>query len=151
MDILLKKGDKAPEFKGVNQKGEIVSSENLIGKKIVIYFYPKDDTPGCTAEACNLKDNYELLKSKGYEIIGVSADNETSHKRFSDKYSLPFSIIADVDKTIINAFGVWGKKMNYGREIVGINRITFIISEKGIIEEVISKVDTKNHTLQIIK
>jgi len=148
---LLKIGDKAPDFKGTNQNGEIISLADLKGKKVVLYFYPKDNTPGCTAEACNLKDNYERFKSKGYEIIGVSADNEKSHKKFSDKYNLPFNIIADIDKSIIKSYNVWGKKSMYGKEYEGINRTTYIISEKGIIEDIITKVDTKNHTFQIIK
>ena len=148
---LLKIGDKAPDFKGTNQNGEIISLADLKGKKVVLYFYPKDNTPGCTAEACNLKDNCERFKSKGYEIIGVSADNEKSHKKFSDKYNLPFNIIADIDKSIIKSYNVWGKKSMYGKEYEGINRTTYIISEKGIIEDIITKVDTKNHTFQIIK
>jgi len=148
---ILKIGDKAPYFKGINQNGEIISLADLKGKKVVLYFYPKDNTPGCTAEACNLKDNYEIFKNKGYEIIGVSADNEKSHKKFSDKYNLPFNIIADIDKSIIKSYNVWGKKSMYGKEYEGINRTTYIISEKGIIGDIITKVDTKNHTFQIIK
>ena len=120
-------------------------------KKIVLYFYPKDSTPGCTAEACDLRDNYAVLMKKGYNVIGVSADNENSHKKFIEKYNLPFPLIADTDKTIINAYGVWGRKKFMGKEFDGILRTTFIINESGVIEEIITKVETKNHSSQIIK
>jgi peroxiredoxin Q/BCP len=147
----LKQGDKAPDFKGKDQNGNIISLNDFKGSKLVLYFYPKDSTPGCTAEACDLRDNYAVLLKKGYKVIGVSADNEKSHKNFIEKYDLPFPLIADTDKTIIKAYGVWGRKKFMGKEFDGILRTTFIISESGIIEEIITKVDTKNHFSQIIK
>jgi len=147
----LKQGDKAPDFKGKDQNGNIISFTDFKGEKLVLYFYPKDNTPGCTAEACNLRDNYSVLLKKGYKIIGVSADNEKSHQNFIEKFQLPFPLIADIDKTIIKAYGVWGRKKFMGKEFDGILRTTFIISESGIIEEIITKVDTKNHFSQIIK
>jgi peroxiredoxin Q/BCP len=147
---LLKTGDKAPDFKAVDQDGNPISLSDFAGKKLVLYFYPKDDTPGCTAEACNLRDNYSLLLKKGYKIAGVSADDERSHKKFIEKYVLPFPLIADKDKSIIRAYGAWGRKNLYGKEYDGILRTTYVISENGIIERVYSKVDTKNHTEQIL-
>lgn len=147
----LKEGDKAPDFKAVDQFGKEVSLKKLAGSKIILYFYPKDSTPGCTVEACNLRDNYDELIKKGFFIIGVSADSDVSHKKFMNKYSLPFSLIPDTDKEILNAYGVWGEKKFMGRNFMGIIRTTFIISEKGIIEKIITKVDTKNHTEQIYK
>lgn len=147
---MLKIGDKAPDIKGVTTNGENITLAEFRGKKIVMYFYPKDNTPGCTAQACNLRDNYDLLLEKGYVVIGVSADNEKSHQRFTEKYNLPFPLIADVDKKIIKDFGVWGKKKFMGKEYDGIIRTTFIISEDGIIKDVITKVKTKDHTSQII-
>lgn len=146
-----KKDDKAPDFKGKDQDGNILSLKNFKGKKLVIYFYPKDDTPGCTAEACNLRDNYAALKKEGYEVVGISADDEKKHKKFIDKYKLPFPLIADIDKTIIEAFDVWGEKKFMGKVFDGIVRTTFVINEKGKIEKVISKVDTKKHTEQILE
>ncbi len=148
---MLNIGDKSPDFKGVTTDGTQISLADFKNKKIVMYFYPKDNTPGCTAQACNLRDNYQLLIDKGYVVIGVSADNENSHQKFTEKYQLPFPLIADVDKKIIKDFGVWGKKKFMGKEYDGIIRTTFIISEDGIIEDVISKVKTKEHTSQIIK
>ena len=147
----LKQGDKAPDFKGKYQNGNIISLNDFKGKKLVLYFYPKDSTPGCTAEACDLRDNYAVLMKKGYNVIGVSADNENSHKKFIEKYNLPFPLIADTDKTIINAYGAWGRKKFMGKEFDGILRTTFIINESGVIEEIITKVETKNHSSQIIK
>jgi len=147
----LKQGDKAPDFKGTDQSGNIISLNDFKGSKLVLYFYPKDSTPGCTAEACDLRDNYAVLMKKGYNVIGVSADNEISHKKFIEKYNLPFPLIADTDKTIINAYGVWGRKKFMGKEFDGILRTTFIINESGVIEEIITKVETKNHSSQIIK
>jgi len=147
----LKAGDKAPDFNGIDQEGKKVSLKDFKGKKLVLYFYPKDDTPGCTAEACNLRDNYEALLKKGFKILGVSADSEESHKKFISKYVLPFPLLADKDKKIINDYGVWGEKNLYGKISMGIIRTTFIINEEGIIQKVIGKVDTKNHTLQIIE
>jgi thioredoxin-dependent peroxiredoxin len=146
---LLKNGDKAPQFSGTDQNGNTVSLDDFKGSKLVVYFYPKDNTPGCTAEACSLRDNYNDFLNKGYKILGISADSMKSHAGFAEKFSLPFPLIADTDKTIIKAFGVWGKKKFMGREYDGIFRTTFIISENGIIENVITKVDTKNHSAQI--
>jgi thioredoxin-dependent peroxiredoxin len=147
----IKQGDKAPEFKGVNQNGDAVSLSSYAGKKLVLYFYPKDDTPGCTAEACNLRDNYNQLLSEGYAILGVSPDNEKKHQKFIDKYNLPFDLLADTEKETCEMFGVWVQKSMYGREYMGVARTTFIIDENGIVEEVISKVKTKEHTAQILK
>jgi peroxiredoxin Q/BCP len=149
--VILKTGDKAPDFNGKDQNGKQISLHNFKGKKIVLYFYPKDNTPGCTAEACNLRDNYGMYRKQGYEIIGVSADTETSHQKFIEKFQLPFPLIADTDKIIIKAYGVWGKKKFMGREFDGILRTTFIIDESGIIDKIISKVNTKNHTSQIFE
>ena len=146
----LKPGDIAPEIEATDQDGRPVSLKNFRGSKVVLYFYPKDDTPGCTAEACNLRDNYALLMKKGYKIIGVSADDEKSHKKFIDKFALPFALIPDKGKKILKDYGAWGMKKNYGKEYEGIIRTTFIISEEGRIEKVITKVDTKNHTAQIL-
>jgi len=146
----LKIGDEAPAFEAIDQDENPISLKDYRGKKLVLYFYPKDDTPGCTAEACNLRDNYDLLLKKGYEIIGVSADDEKSHKRFIKKFVLPFPLIPDKDKKILKAYGAWGKKNLYGKEYEGILRTTYVISEKGIVEKVFSKVDTKNHTEQIL-
>lgn len=144
-------GDKAPDFKGKNQNGETISLKDFKGKKVILYFYPKDDTPGCTAESCNLRDNYAGLKKKGYEIIGVSADDEKSHKKFADKYALPFSLIADTEKEILQAYDAWGEKSMYGKKYMGILRKTYVIDEKGKIEKIFDKVDTKNHAEQILK
>lgn len=149
--IKLQIGDKAPEFKGIDQSGKEVGLKSFTGKKLILYFYPKDDTPGCTAEACNLRDNYELLIKKGFAIAGVSKDGLESHKKFSSKYKLPFSLLSDPEKTIINAYGVWGEKTFMGKKVTGILRTTFVISEKGEIEKIFSKVDTKNHTEQILQ
>lgn len=146
----LKIGDKAPDFKVTDQDGSPVSLSDFKGSKLVLYFYPKDDTPGCTAEACNLKDNYQLLKKKGFQVLGVSADSEASHKKFIAKYVLPFALIPDKEKTILKAYGAWGKKKLYGKEYEGIIRTTFVIDEKGKIEQIFTKVDTKNHTQQIL-
>jgi len=147
----LRIGDKAPAFEAVDQDGNPISLKDYSGQKLVLYFYPKDDTPGCTTEACNLRDNYALLLKKGYKIVGVSADDERSHKKFIEKYVLPFPLIPDKDKKILKAYGAWGKKNLYGKEYDGILRTTYVISEKGIIEKVFSKVDTKNHTEQILR
>ena len=147
----LKEGMKAPAFEGVDQDGMTVKLSDFKGKKVVLYFYPKDDTPGCTAEACNLRDNYGDLIKKGFAIVGVSSDSVKSHKGFAGKYSLPFPLIADDSKKIINDYGVWKEKKLYGRTYFGIVRTTFIIDEKGNIEKIISKVETSNHTEQIFK
>jgi thioredoxin-dependent peroxiredoxin len=147
----LKEGQKAPAFEGVDQDNNKIKLSDFPGKKVILYFYPKDNTPGCTAEACNLRDNYKDLLGKGFIVLGVSPDNEKSHKGFAGKYSLPFPLIADPEKKIISAYGVWGEKKMYGRSVMGILRSTFIIDEKGIIEKIISKVDTAQHTEQIFK
>ena len=147
--IQLKEGMKAPGFEGIDQNGNIVKLSDFDRKKIVLYFYPKDNTPGCTAEACNLRDNHDKFLKKGFVVIGVSPDNEKSHKGFAGKYSLPFPLIADTSKKILNDYGVWGEKKMYGRSFLGVIRTTFIIDEKGIIEKIISKVDTSAHTEQI--
>ncbi len=128
-----------------------LSPKPLNGKKLILYFYPKDNTPGCTAEACNLRDNYELLQKEGYEVVGVSPDSEKSHENFKTKFSLPFPLIADTEKTVLQQFGVWGEKKNYGKTYMGVNRMTFIISSEGVIEHIIKKVETKTHTEQILK
>jgi thioredoxin-dependent peroxiredoxin len=146
----LKAGDQAPIFKGKDQTGKELSLGDFSGKKVVLYFYPKDNTPGCTAQACDLRDNYQSLLNKGYQVIGVSADSEKSHQKFIEKFSLPFPLIADTEKEIIKAYGVWGPKTFMGKKFDGIHRTTFIISEQGLIEEVIDKVKTKEHTNQII-
>jgi peroxiredoxin Q/BCP len=145
----LKEGMQAPPFEGVDQDGRLVRSADFAGKKIVLYFYPKDNTPGCTAEACNLRDNYNSFLKKGFAVVGVSMDSEKSHKNFAQKYSLPFPLIADISKKILNDYGVWREKSLYGKTFLGIVRTTFIIDEKGIIEKVISKVDTGKHSDQI--
>jgi len=147
----LKEGEKAPDFKGKDQNGEIIELSKLKGKKVILYFYPKDSTPGCTAEACNLRDNHTELINKGFEVIGVSPDSEKSHQKFIDKQSLPFDLIADTEKEIANAYGVWGEKSMYGRKYMGIFRTTFVISEEGNIEKIFTKVKTKDHTAQILE
>ncbi len=146
----LKIGDKAPKFEGKIQGGKTISSEELLGKKYVLFFYPKDDTPGCTKEACNLRDNHLELRKNSFEIIGVSADSEKKHQKFIDKYQLPFPLISDEDKSIISAFGAWGWKKFMGREYEGIIRMTFVIDETGTIIDKIEKVKTKNHADQIL-
>ena len=147
---VLKIGDFAPKFQCKDQNGNLISLSDFKGKKVVIFFYPKANTPGCTAEACNLSDNYLKFKSHGYEIIGVSADSEKLQKKFSDKFNFPYSLLCDENKDVINAFGVWGLKKFMGKEYMGINRTTFIIDEKGKIIKIIEKVKTKDHTTQII-
>lgn len=147
----LKPGDNAPMFKGIDENGNTVELSNFAGKKVVLYFYPKDSTQGCTAQACNLRDNYETLLAQGYVVIGVSADSQKSHLKFKEKHNLPFPLIADTEKEIIKAYGVWGPKKFMGKTYDGIHRTTFIVNEKGLIDEVISKVKTKEHTNQIIK
>lgn len=147
----LKEGMKAPLFEGIDQNGKLVKLTDQSGKKVILYFYPKDNTPGCTAEACNLRDNYNSLLKKGFSVIGVSADSEKSHKGFAEKYSLPFPLIADTSKKILNDYGVWGEKKLYGKTYMGVLRTTFVIDEKGIIEKIIEKVNTADHTEQIFK
>ncbi|MCB0430892.1 MAG: thioredoxin-dependent thiol peroxidase [Flavobacteriales bacterium] len=148
---MLKPGDKAPVFSGKDQDGNAISLENFKGKKVVLYFYPKDDTPGCTAESCNLRDNYDMLLKKGFAVVGVSADTVKSHKKFAVKFDLPFPLLADTEKETINAYGVWGPKKFMGREYDGIIRTTFVIGETGIIEEVITDVNTAEHTSQVLE
>jgi thioredoxin-dependent peroxiredoxin len=143
-------GDKAPAFSGRNQKGDTISLADYAGKKLVLYFYPKDDTPGCTAQACNLTDNHKALKEQGYEILGVSPDTEKKHQKFIDKYNLTFDLLADTEKETIQAYGVWVEKSMYGRQYMGVARTTFIIDENGLIADVIEKVKTKEHTAQIL-
>jgi len=145
----LKEGMTAPPFEGTDQDGKLIKLSDYKGKKIVLYFYPKDNTSGCTAEACNLRDNYDDFLKKGFAVIGVSADSEKSHKNFAGKYSLPFPLIADTSKKILDDYGVWKQKKMYGKSFLGIARTTFIIDENGIIEKIISKVDTKSHSEQI--
>ena len=147
----LKIGDAAPNFSGTDQNGKTHSLADYKGKKLVVFFYPKADTPGCTAEACDLRDNYERFQANNYALLGVSADAAKKQAKFKEKYSFPFPLIADEDHVVINAFGVWGPKKFMGREFDGIHRTTFVINENGIIDEVISKVETKAHSAQILK
>ena len=150
--MALKAGDKAPEILGTDQDGKEIKLSDYSGKKLVLYFYPKDSTPGCTAQACNLRDHYADLKKNGYEVIGVSADGATSHQKFIAKQQLPFRLIADTEKSLSEQFGTWGEKSLYGRKYMGMFRTTFIIDERGIIVRVIDpkEVNTKNHTAQIL-
>jgi thioredoxin-dependent peroxiredoxin len=143
-------GDKAPDFESVNQAGYVVRLLDFWGRKVVLYFYPKDDTSGCTAQACDLRDNHAELQAAGYEVLGVSVDGEKSHQKFIAKYDLPFTLVADTDKSVVEAYGVWVEKSMYGRKYMGAARTTFLIDEKGIITDIIEKVDTKNHTKQIL-
>lgn len=147
----LKVGDKAPKFKGLNQKGEEISLSNFLGKKLILYFYPKDNTPGCTAESCNLNDNYNSWLEKGFEVVGVSPDSVQSHVKFADKFGFKFNLISDTEKEILQAFGVWGEKSMYGKKYMGVLRTTFIIDEKGVIIEIFEKVKTNEHTSQILE
>lgn len=146
----LSQGDKAPNFTSKDQNGNTISLDQFKGKKVVLYFYPKDNTPGCTTEACDFRDNYQGLKTKGIEVLGVSVDDEKSHQKFSTKYDLPFRLIADTDKAIVEAYGVWAEKSMYGKKYMGTNRTTFIIDEQGKIAHIISKVDTKAATAQVL-
>jgi peroxiredoxin Q/BCP len=150
MATTLKEGDKAPDFTAKNQNGEQVSLSGYKGKNVILYFYPKDDTPGCTAEACSFRDNYQSLIKQGFEVIGVSTDDEKSHKKFETKYSLPFALIADDDKKIVEAYGVWVEKNNYGKTYMGTARTTFLIGPDGMIKNIINKVDTQNSSQQIL-
>jgi len=145
----LEPGAKAPDFTVNDQNGKPVSLHDYKGKKVVLYFYPKDDTPGCTAEACSLRDNFSKIRAKGIEVLGVSIDSEKSHKKFEEKYSLPFTLLADVNKEIVEKYGVWGEKKFMGKSHMGTHRVTFLINEEGKIDHVIEKVDTKNHADQI--
>jgi len=149
--ITLKIGDKAPKFEALDQEGNTIKLTDYKGKKLVLFFYPKASTPGCTMEACNLRDNYHQFLAKGYAVLGVSADSAKRQQNFIAKNELPFPLLADEDKQVINAFGVWGPKKFMGREFDGIHRTTFIIDENGIIEDIITKVKTKEHTSQILE
>lgn len=146
----LKAGDKAPNFEAKDQDGNVQTLKDYEGKKLVVFFYPKASTPGCTAEACNLRDNWETFQAKGYDILGVSADSAKRQQNFKNKYELPFPLLADEDKEVIEAFGVWGPKKFMGKEYDGIHRTTFVINEEGVLEDVISKVKTKAHSEQIL-
>ncbi|MES2621758.1 MAG: thioredoxin-dependent thiol peroxidase [Bacteroidota bacterium] len=149
--ITLQEGDKAPAIKAKDENGNTITLKEFLGKKVILYFYPEDDTPVCTVEACNFRDNFSLLKKKGYQIIGVSPNSSESHLKFISKYKLPFTLIADDDKKVINDYGVWGLKKLYGREYMGIQRATFVIDEKGKIEKIIGRVLSKKATDQVLK
>ena len=148
---ILEEGKKAPAFKGIDQNGKPVSLADYKGKKLVLYFYPKDSTPTCTVQACNIRDNFSVLKKAGIHIIGISADDVKSHKKFEEKHQLPFTIIADTERTIIDKFGVWGEKQLYGKKYMGLLRTTFLINEKGVIVKVIEKPKSKQHTEEILE
>ena len=148
--ITLTEGDKAPAFRSRDQNGKPVSLSDFKGKKVVLYFYPEDDTPTCTIEACNLRDNYSLLKKEGIVVLGVSPDDEKKHKKFEQKFDLPFTLIADSDKKIIDKYGVWGEKNLYGRNYMGLHRTTFLIDEKGIIKKIFKKPRSKMHSEEIL-
>ncbi|MGI6410385.1 MAG: thioredoxin-dependent thiol peroxidase [Bacteroidales bacterium] len=143
-------GDKAPDFKGLNQDGKEVKLSDFLGKNLILYFYPKDSTPGCTAEACDLRDNYQMWQSKSYEILGVSPDSQKSHQKFIEKYNLPFDLISDTEKEILIAYNAWGEKSMYGKKYMGVLRKTYVINSKGIIENIFEKVKTKEHSNQIL-
>ena len=143
-------GDKMPTFSVADQNGNVVTDQQLLGKKTIIYFYPKDSTPGCTAEACNLRDNYERMLAQGYQVLGVSKDSQKSHQNFISKYELPFTLLSDPSTEMLQAFGAWGEKKMCGKTSIGTLRKTFVFDEKGILIQVIEKVDTKNHAEQIL-
>jgi len=147
----LKVGEKAPYFEGENQNGEKISLNDFAGKKLILYFYPKDNTPGCTAESCNLNDNYDAWLEKGYDVVGVSPDSVKSHQNFAGKFGFKFNLVADPEKEILQAYDVWGVKKMYGKEYMGVMRTTFVINGEGVIEQIFEKVDTKDHTNQIIE
>lgn len=147
----LKEGDKAPDFSSVNEKGEPVSLADFKGKKLILFFYPKADTPGCTAEACSLRDGYAELREKSFELLGVSTDTAKDQGKFKQKYNLPFPLLADTDQTVVKAYGVWGPKQMFGKTFEGINRTTFVINENGMIEKIFTKVETGNHAEQILQ
>ncbi len=149
--ITLKIGDKAPEFTSKDQDGNAISLNQFLGKKIVLYFYPKDNTPGCTAQSCNLRDNYQQFLDNNYVVLGASVDSERKHQNFISKFDLPFPLIADTSHELVALYGVWQEKKNFGKTYMGIVRTTFVIDEKGIIEAIISKVETANHSAQILK
>ncbi|MCC9134934.1 thioredoxin-dependent thiol peroxidase [Pontibacter silvestris] len=146
----LKIGDQAPDFESKDQNSNIIKLSDYRGKKVILYFYPKDNTSGCTAQACNLRDNYSDIKQEGYEVIGVSTDDEKSHQKFISKYELPFTLVADTDKKIVEQYGVWQEKSMYGRKYMGTMRYTFVIDENGVIQDIITKVKTKEHAVQIL-
>lgn len=146
----LKVGDKAPDFKGLNQEEKEIKLADFKGKNLILYFYPKDSTPGCTAEACDLRDNYQMWLNKGYEVVGVSPDSIKSHNKFIEKYELPFDLISDTEKEVLQAYGAWGEKKMYGRTYMGVLRKTFVIDKDGKIEAIFEKVKTKEHTKQIL-
>jgi thioredoxin-dependent peroxiredoxin len=150
MAITLTAGQTAPAFEGIDQNNQEIRLADFLGRKVVLYFYPKDDTPGCTKQACNLRDNYQTLLDASYAVIGISADDVASHQQFIAKYQLPFPLIADTDKSIATTYGAWGEKNIYGKIVVGMLRTTFVIDEKGVIESVIKKVKTDDHTAQIL-
>lgn len=151
MATQLTEGQKAPAFKGRDQNGKAVSLSDFTGKKVVLYFYPEDDTPTCTVQACNLRDNYSLLKKHGWAVLGVSPDDEKKHKKFEAKYDLPFTLIADPDHSIIDKYGVWGEKQLYGRQYIGLHRTTFLIDEKGVIKKIFLRPKNKQHAEEIIQ
>jgi peroxiredoxin Q/BCP len=148
--ITLKEGDKAPAFSAKDQNGKKVSLSEFKGKKVVLYFYPEDDTPTCTVQACNLRDNYALLKKNGFEVLGVSPNDEKSHKKFETKFSLPFTLLADPDHAIINKYGVWGEKQMFGNKYMGVHRTTFVINEKGVISKIFLRPKNKQHAEEIV-
>lgn len=148
--VTLKEGDKAPAFSGIDQQGKKVSLAKYKGKKVVLYFYPQDDTPTCTVQACNLRDNYTLLKKQGFEVIGVSPDDTDKHKKFETKYKLPFTLIADTSHKILEKYGVWDQKQLFGHQYMGVLRTTFVIDEKGIISKIFLRPKTKDHAREII-
>ena len=147
---MLSIGDKMPTFSVADEQGRVVTDKDLLGHKTVIYFYPKDSTPGCTAEACNIRDNYQSFMARGYQVFGVSMDSQSSHVKFKEKYDLPFPLLSDPTTEMLQAFGAWGEKKNYGKVSMGTLRKTFVFNEEGVLERIIEKVDTKNHTAQIL-
>ena len=148
---MLQPGDRMPDFEVVDQDGRIVTSKELLGRKTIVYFYPKDNTSGCTAEACSLRDNYAALTAAGYNVVGVSKDSAMSHRRFKDKYELPFTLLSDTSAAMLQAFGAWGEKKMYGKTVMGTLRRTFIFDETGVLVRVIEKVDTRNHAAQLLE
>ena len=148
---MLQEGKTAPDFTAKNQNGESIKLSDLRGKRVVLYFYPKDDTPGCTKQACSLRDSFDVFEEKGIKVFGVSADDENSHRKFIAKYALSFDLLADTDKEIVNAYGVYGEKMNYGKKYLGINRTTFLIDEAGVIVKIFKKVKVDEHAVEVLE